>query len=261
MIIRHSSSFFLSLILHMVILTVVFFIYEGVTHIKQEKQEKKLCVKLCTLVKEKPKPIIKKEPLKKVNIVKPKKKVQKHTPKPKVITKKKINKPKPKPQLKPKPKPKPKPNVKIIKEKPVVVPKIEKPKPVIYEEPKEDIYLDLDDDELYDDIEEDYEIENDEQRVLRLTKEYTDNHEDEIRQLINNNLYYPRRARKRRLQGEVKVKFKLSVDAEVSGIEVLSSKSDILSRAAIKTLNNLSEKFPKPSEELIIKIPILYKLK
>jgi protein TonB len=121
--------------------------------------------------------------------------------------------------------------------------------------------------DLYDDVEEDIveedavEVETTQQRVQRVTNEYINNHEDEIRELINDNLYYPRKARKRRLQGEVKVKFVLSLDAKVSNITIISSKSDILSRAAIKTLENLSQKFPKPSEELIVNIPIIYKLR
>jgi protein TonB len=79
-------------------------------------------------------------------------------------------------------------------------------------------------------------------------------------QLLQENLYYPRRARKRGIIGEVLVKFKLSMDAKVYSIEVLSSKSDILSRAAIKTIEDLSGKFPKPNKELTLNVPINYTL-
>jgi protein TonB len=241
-------------------LIIIFFIYQGVSHIKKRPQEKKICVKLCKIIKEKP--IIKQVPpakkkivTKKVTkpIVKPKKVIKKPKPKPKPK-----KKPKPKPKPKPKKKPKPKPEPKPIPKKIIKVPEIQ----------GKETYLDIDDDmDLYDDIEEDIveedavEVETTQQRVQRVTNEYINNHEDEIRQMINDNLYYPRRARKRGVQGEVKVKFTLSKDAEVSNIIVLSSKSDILSRAAIKTLNNLSKKFPKPDEELVVSIPILYKLR
>jgi protein TonB len=241
-------------------LIIIFFIYQGVSHIKKRPQEKKICVKLCKIIKEKP--IIKQVPpakkkivTKKVTkpIVKPKKVIKKPKPKPKPK-----KKPKPKPKPKPKKKPKPKPEPKPIPKKIIKVPEIQ----------GKETYLDIDDDmDLYDDIEEDIveedavEVETTQQRVQRVTNEYINNHEDEIRELINDNLYYPRKARKRRLQGEVKVKFVLSLDAKVSNITIISSKSDILSRAAIKTLENLSQKFPKPSEELIVNIPIIYKLR
>ena len=82
-----------------------------------------------------------------------------------------------------------------------------------------------------------------------------------IVKLLQDNLYYPRSARKRGAVGEVVVKFKLLKDATVEYVEIVSSKSAILSRAAKKTIMNLSGEFPKPKEELIIKIPINYSLK
>ena len=271
--IRHSSSFFLSLLLHIAILAVVFFIYKGVSSIEKPKVEKKICVKLCTLKKEKKiskpkpkakikkivksKPIVKKPKKKKLVKLKPKK-VKKFKPKPKKIKKK------------PKPKPKPKKIVKVIKKKPVVVEEIKEVKPepkvepLVYTEVVKEKYVQPKEEEVYDEIKnetEAVEIQNEEQRVEELTDEYIDNHEDEIRQLINDNLYYPRRARKRGVQGDVKVRFTLSRDAKISDIKVISSKSDILTRAAIKTLQNLYGKFPKPSETLIINIPIKYRLR
>lgn len=90
---------------------------------------------------------------------------------------------------------------------------------------------------------------------------YVDENLKEIVTLLQENLYYPRRARRRGLEGDVVVKFKLSKNAVVSSIEVVSSQSDILSRGAIKTIENLSTVFPKPKEELVLKVPISYKLK
>ena len=99
-----------------------------------------------------------------------------------------------------------------------------------------------------------------EAKNVRLEKEYIDENIIKIRELIKDNLYYPRSARKRRVTGEVVVKFTISTDSEVHSIEIVSSKSDILSRAAKKTIENLSSEFPKPDEELILHVPISYKL-
>jgi len=82
-----------------------------------------------------------------------------------------------------------------------------------------------------------------------------------IAQLLHDNLYYPRRARKRGIEGKVVVKFLLTKDAEVMKSTVLSSSNEILSRAALKTLKELSGKFPKPTEALTIRVPIEYSLK
>jgi protein TonB len=83
---------------------------------------------------------------------------------------------------------------------------------------------------------------------------------EKIVALLKENLYYPRRARKRGVEGEVLVSFRLLKNAEVCDIKVLNSPSDILSRGAIRTLEELSSKFPKPEQELNLKVPIYYKL-
>lgn len=91
-------------------------------------------------------------------------------------------------------------------------------------------------------------------------KEYIDENVKKIIALIKENLYYPRRARKRGIQGEVQVRFTLSVMAKISNIEVLSSSSEILSRGAIQTINNLDNILPKPKQEITFIIPISYTL-
>lgn len=98
-------------------------------------------------------------------------------------------------------------------------------------------------------------------KEINLTKEYVDNNKELIIELLKNNLYYPRSARKRGIVGEVVVKFTLTKDALVHTLEIISSKSDILSRGALKTINNLSGKFPAPKEEIILIVPINYSLK
>jgi len=209
-----------------------------------KKEEKKVCVKLSCVVEKKP-------------VIQKKQVIQKkHISKKKAVVK---SKPKPKPKLKPKhilkkkPKPKPKQKkVEVIKKEEIVKVKPETiaKKEVITEKeivPEEEIE----------------EIKTFTQTTTKeqLLQEYYQDNIAKIAQLLQDNLYYPRSARKRGIVGEVMVKFRLSTDAEVYDIEVISSKNKILSRSAIKTIKNLSGKFPKPKEELILKVPIDYRLK
>ncbi|WP_457747482.1 TonB family protein [Sulfurimonas sp.] len=83
---------------------------------------------------------------------------------------------------------------------------------------------------------------------------------DEIVKLLQENLYYPRRARKKGVEGEVSVRFSLDCNAKVSEVRVVSSSSELLSHAAVKTIEALSGEFPKPQEDLILTIPISYHL-
>ena len=103
------------------------------------------------------------------------------------------------------------------------------------------------------------------EQIIRIPKqmpqeEYMNENLEKIVVLLQENLYYPRRARKRALQGEVIVLFTLSKDAKVAKVDIISSPSEILSRGAIKTIENLSYKFPKPKEELELRVPITYSL-
>jgi protein TonB len=88
---------------------------------------------------------------------------------------------------------------------------------------------------------------------------YVNLHLAEIRQLLQENLYYPRSAKVRRLEGEVVVRFCLNTSGEISGIKVVSSEIKILKDAAVETIKRV--KFPKPEKELVLNIPIIYKLK
>jgi len=92
------------------------------------------------------------------------------------------------------------------------------------------------------------------------TNSYIDNNIVKIALLIQENLYYPRRARKKGIESTVKVKFFLHKDATVSEVSIIASNSDILSRSAIKTITDLSGAFPKPSNELTLTVPISYSL-
>jgi protein TonB len=175
---------------------------------------------------------------------------------------------KPTPQ---KPKVKPKPLVKkaeVVKEEPIVIPEEEEVEIVedvaevinevveTLEEPVTDVKVASIQDIVEEVVEEDA---NAKQR--RLEQDYLQEHLSRISKLLQENLYYPRRARKRGIVGEVVVTFILTREGIAKFIEVQSSKSEILSRAAIKTIENLSGYFPKPTEELILHVPIAYRLK
>ena len=83
---------------------------------------------------------------------------------------------------------------------------------------------------------------------------------NKISELIRENLYYPRRARKRAIEGIVVVTFVLHKDARVTDVHILSVNRAILGRAAVKTIEELSGKFPKPHEVITLKVPINYML-
>lgn len=93
-----------------------------------------------------------------------------------------------------------------------------------------------------------------------IQEEYSEINKQRILELLRENLYYPMSARKRNITGEVKISFTLDTTAKVCNIHVLESGSDILSRAAIKTIEELSGKFPKPKKEITLTIPINYNL-
>ena len=226
--IRHSSSFFLSLIFHIIIFLLLFFSWKSLPSFEKKEKEKVVCVKLAKIIskveKKIKKPIIKKPIVKK-------------------------QKPKSKPKLKPVVK-----KVQIPKKEPLVV-------PIVKEESKPKETKEVQVVKKQEIIQPKKDIETKQMREARLEKEYLDENIAKIVELLRENLYYPRSARKRGIVGEILVKFTLGIDAEVSDIEVVSSKNNILSRASIKTIKNLSGEFPKPQEELFLHVPINYTLK
>lgn len=91
-------------------------------------------------------------------------------------------------------------------------------------------------------------------------QEYSELNAQKIVELLREHLYYPRSARQKGIVGVVKVKFTLDVDAKVYNITVVESSDEILSRAAIKTIEELSTKFPKPASKTTLTVPINYSL-
>ena len=96
--------------------------------------------------------------------------------------------------------------------------------------------------------------------VAQTQQNYIHNNLTAIQKALQENLYYPRKARKRGIEGEVVVLFHLDTQAHISDIKVLKTPHAILSRGAIRTLEDISGCIPKPQEELDIKVPIVYRL-
>lgn len=236
--IRHTNSFILSLLVHLLLFSALFFSVDYVVSNSMHKKEEKVCVSLTCLVKHqevKKAHVPQKTQVKKV--VKEKKKVLVK----KVLKQEKVKK--------------------IIKEviKEEVTPELEVEElsqPVVDFKPADEPIEKSD--VVVTPTHSDIVIKKDVKHSPQ--KNYVNQHLAKISELLQENLYYPRRARKRGVQGEVIVKFDLSTQAEVSNIEVISSSSKILSRGAIKTIQNLSMKFPKPEEKLTLSVPIAYKL-
>jgi len=258
---KHSKSFLLSLSIHLLLAATLFYGYTQVASFnaqKKEVNEKRICIKLGKVTSQKRQNTqkIKTPPkhLQKVVKQKPKKVIQKKSKKikKKVPSKKKIIKKELPKEIKKHTK-----TEKFIKNIP---PK----KEIKQEKTLQDVTL-TKKVVLQESKEEDISKEDCPHVCCNtsLSKEevYKSNNLSKIAKLLQENLYYPRRARKRGIEGKVVVRFVLQKDATVNNIEVVSSKSAILSRGAVKTIDNLSGKFPKPDEVLTLTVPISYYLR
>jgi protein TonB len=279
--IRHSSSLLLSVILHLLLVIAIYFIYTQVSKEPTPHKIARIKIELCNVPlqevvtkneevnrdKETPPAKPKVEKIEKVEkkeleeVVKTVKKVEKQTPK---IPPKKETKPKPikKEPIKEK---------EIILNKPLPSPEL---KQEVKEEPKQELQKRVFSKEKQiifapESIEEVLppEIETIPYEEIHkpspqtLTTNYINKHIAIIQELLAENLYYPRSARRRGIIGDVKIKFELLPDSSVQNIEVLESSHEILSRAAIKTIQELESKFPQPNEKLSITLPVNFSLK
>ncbi len=226
--IRHSSSFIISLILHSLVFLLLFFSFKSIP--KEVQKEKLLCVKLCDRVYEK-EPASLPPTIPHANTEVIPQKVEKIPPPKAKEPPKKLQTTKTAPLAEERPK-------EIIQEQ-ITTPKIEEkvqtPTPSLSEQKEE--------------------------KSKQVQQEYLQEHLQKIVQMLQENLYYPRSARERNIVGEVVVKFMILQNGEVQKVEVLSNGSEILSNAAIKTIENLSGTFPKPKENLLLQLPINYSLK
>ena len=82
---------------------------------------------------------------------------------------------------------------------------------------------------------------------------------DKIIKAINEEKYYPRIARKRHIEGVVRVSFLLKKDGSVV-IKKVETDKKYLGGAAKKTIKKASGYFPKPPEDIVFHIPIEFKL-
>ncbi len=235
--IRHSNSLLISLFIHFLLVILIFFISKSYVEVKEEK-EKIIVLNVSTIEFE--------EKVKTLEV-----------PKEQYCAPKKVQE---------------------IKEKPKKVQEIKKEKVVVDKKVKEEIKQEIKEEKT---VESPTEIKSDniaQNRSLAqikkenttpseitkqptLQEEYSEVNKHKILELLRDNLYYPMSARKRNITGMVKVSFTLDTDAKVSNTNVSESQSDILSRAAIKTIEDLSGKFPKPKKEITLSIPINYNLK
>ena len=162
-----------------------------------------------------------------------------------------------KPVIKPKPiiKPKPKP---VIRPKPIV-----KPKPIIEQdriEPIKTIEVPEKIIEVTQEVKEEIKEEKKESRVdiEFLKKAYF----DRVRSEINKHKIYPKRARRRGMQGDVKVCFLISKDGKFLYIKEIKGRK-ILKKSAIKAIKR---SFPLKPENFLFKtdyeitVTIVYRL-
>ena len=90
-------------------------------------------------------------------------------------------------------------------------------------------------------------------------KVYLDKHLAQIRDLINQNIKYPSRARKLSIQGIVLVKFKINENGDIENITILDGHK-FLQNATIEAINEAAKSFPKTNQSIEIQIPIEYKI-
>ena len=95
--------------------------------------------------------------------------------------------------------------------------------------------------------------------LLDEKKEYLDKHLAQIRDLINQNIKYPSRARKLSIQGIVLVKFKINENGDIENITILDGHK-FLQNATIEAINEAAKSFPKTNQSIEIQIPIEYKI-
>jgi protein TonB len=96
---------------------------------------------------------------------------------------------------------------------------------------------------------------------VSLEDAYIQEHINEIMALLKKNLYYPRLARKRGIEGKVLVRFELLTNGDIENITVLETEREILARAAVMTIERLEGEFPLPEEVLTLTVPIVYQLR
>ena len=97
---------------------------------------------------------------------------------------------------------------------------------------------------------------------VNVEKEFLDAHLGEIRALLIQNLKYPRNAQRLKMQGEVRIGFRLKSDGSVENIEVIQSSGfELLDEDAKALIKNTAPQFPKPTKNISLSIPLSYLLR
>lgn len=237
--IRHSNSLFISLFIHSLLLILVIFASKSYIEVKEEEQ--KIAIKISTI------------------------KFEEKTKETVPLTEEFCT---PKEQ-------------KIIQEKPKKLKEVKKEQKAVEKKIKEEIQkeekieniVEVKNEEIVQNktITQLKQVDNTPKQIQKIApaevvkqptaqEEYSEINKQKILELLRDNLYYPMSARKRNITGVVKISFTLDTNAKVYDIHVVESPSDILSRAAIQTIEDLSGKFPKPKKEITLSIPINYNL-
>ena len=90
---------------------------------------------------------------------------------------------------------------------------------------------------------------------------YLDENLAVIARLLRENLYYPKLARKRHIEGEVLAAFTLQTDGTIQDVTVKKHAREVLDRAAVRTIESLSGRLPHPQTRLTLEVPIRFVLK
>ena len=82
-----------------------------------------------------------------------------------------------------------------------------------------------------------------------------------ISQIIQKNISYPPIARRMGWEGRVVLSMRLCTDGTVKEIKILESSGyEVLDRNAVDTVRRVAGLFPKPPVEVVVKVPVKYKL-
>ena len=241
--IRNRGALFISFSMHASIAVLAVLIFQ-LTRSEMPVLEKKISLSLTHYVKPLP-VVLKAEPVRQ----KPVPPVQKPKPEPKVVEK--VEPVKPEPKI-----------VEKVEPEPVVVQEVLEPEPVIEEVVEEQIEPVVAEAPVIEEvIAEAIEVPVVASAPPPSAEEaYMREHLAMIAELLKENLYYPRIARKRGITGEVIVAFTLHANGEVTKINVKSGERKILNKAAIATIERLSGRFPKPGVPITLNVPISYRL-
>lgn len=238
--IRHSNSLFLSLFIHFLLIVLILFMSKSYIEVKEEK-EQKIVLNISTIEFEK-------------EVSEPE------------VQKEEFCAPKEKKEIQEKPK-----KVKEVKKEQKIVD--ERVEEKIKQKDKIENIAEIKNESIKQNIVQTQakQVDNTSNQVQKTVpaevlkqpsaqEEYSEINKQKILELLRDNLYYPMSARKRNIMGVVKVSFTLDTNAKVCNIHVEESQSDVLSRAAVQTIEELSGKFPKPKKEITLSIPINYNL-